>query len=140
MRFSKTSEYAIRVLSYLKLNSEDLHSALSLHKRLNIPYKYLTRILTDLEKKGLVLSLRGRNGGFRLAKKPSDIKLKDILEATGENTDTSRCILGFETCDDSNPCLLHDRWLEAKKDLEKMINETSLEDFTNYKDNIQIKI
>ena len=50
MHFSKTAEYAIRVLSYLYRHHETSHSVNVLHQKLDLPYKYLTKMVTDLVK------------------------------------------------------------------------------------------
>lgn len=126
MHFSKTTEYAIRVLSYLHRHSETSHSVNVLHQELYLPYKYLTKMVTDLVKKGLVNASRGREGGISLAKNADQIRLCDILEAIGEPLEHERCILGFEKCDASNPCALHEQWVQPKELIETMLTTTTL--------------
>lgn len=126
MHFSKTTEYAIRILTYLHRHHETSHSVNVLHKELNLPYKYLTKMVTDLVKKGLVHSSRGRDGGISLARNAQDIRLCDILEAIGEPLEPERCILGFEKCDAANPCALHDQWIQPKEMIETMLMSTTL--------------
>ena len=126
MHFSKTAQYAIRILSFLHRHRDVAHSASMLHKTLDLPYKYLTKLMTQLEKKELVVAFRGRDGGFALKCDASTITLADILEAIGEPLQSKRCVLGFLECDASNPCVLHDSWLEPKNRLEKMLQTTTL--------------
>lgn len=126
MHFSKTAEYVIRILTYLYRHSHSSHSVSTLHQELNLPYKYLTKMVTDLVKKGLLHTSRGRDGGVSLAKDANAISLATILEAIGEPLEYDRCILGFERCDSSNPCALHDEWIKPKEMIEKMIEETTL--------------
>jgi Rrf2 family protein len=126
MHFSKTAQYAIRVLSYLYRHNETSHSVNVLHQELDLPYKYLTKMVTDLVKKGLVNASRGREGGISLAKNPDEIRLCDILEAIGEPLEHERCILGFDKCDASNPCALHDQWVKPKEMIETMLTTTTL--------------
>ncbi len=133
MHFSKTTEYAIRVLSYLDRYDDSTHSVNQLHQELGLPYKYLTRVVTDLVKKGLIHSTRGREGGIMLAKKADEIRLCDILDAIGEPLEPNRCILGFEKCDASNPCALHDQWVEPKNMIETMLTETTLSSLSHNK-------
>ncbi len=130
MRFSKTAEYAIRVMSYLA-RFEGVHSAASLHQKLNFPYKYLTHLLTQLEKASLVMATRGRDGGFCLASSPENICLGDILDAIGEPIDQQRCILGFEACNAANPCALHDTWIEPRSMIDVMLSHTTLADLSS---------
>lgn len=126
MNFSKTAEYAIRVLSYLHRYSETSHSVNVLHKELDLPYKYLTKLMTELVKKGLVNASRGREGGLSLARDADTICLSDILEAIGEPLGHERCILGLGKCDVLNPCALHDKWVKPKEMIETMLTTTTL--------------
>ena len=127
MHFSKTTQYAVRVLGYIYCHSPKPHSAAFLHTTLELPYKYLTKLLTKLEKKGLLSSIKGRNGGFVLARDAQSITFGDILEAVDESLESQQCVLGFEMCDAKNPCALHDRWLKPKKAIDEMIEQTTLE-------------
>jgi len=134
MHFSKTTEYAIRVLSYLHCYPSEPHSVSLLHKELELPYKYLTKLMTELVKKGLVSASKGRNGGFSLAIDAEKIYLCDILESVGESLESTRCILGFEKCDASDPCSLHSQWLEPKMAIDKMLQTTSLASLASNKE------
>jgi len=127
MQFSKTAQYAIRVLSYLHKHCEKSHSVNTIYQELDLPYKYLTKLMTELVKQGLVKSSRGRDGGFTLAKNASEILLSDILQAIGEALDSQKCVLGFEKCDSSNPCALHEKWDKPNKLIEQIFTTTSLE-------------
>lgn len=126
MHFSKTAEYAIRVLSYLHRHNETSHSVNVLHQELDLPYKYLTKLMTELVKKGLVNASRGREGGLSLARDADTIYLCDILEAIGESLEHERCILGFQKCDATNPCALHEQWSKPKEMIETMLTTTTL--------------
>ncbi|MGD9655237.1 MAG: Rrf2 family transcriptional regulator [Sulfuricurvum sp.] len=134
MHFSKTTEYAIRVLSYLHRYSDTSHSVNVLHQELNLPYKYLTKMMTELVKKGLVSASRGREGGLTLAKSADSIHLCDILEAIGEPMEHERCILGFDKCDATNPCAMHDQWVKPKEMIETMLMTTTLSSLLNNKE------
>lgn len=126
MHFSKTTEYAIRVLSYLCRYPLEPHSAAFLHQELGMPYKYLTKLMTRLQKQGFVNAIKGCNGGFMLAMDPNSIYLQHIVEAAQESLESQRCILGFEMCDATNPCALHSRWLKPKGAIDEMLESTTL--------------
>ncbi|MGZ5208230.1 MAG: RrF2 family transcriptional regulator [Sulfuricurvum sp.] len=126
MHFSKTTEYAIRVLSYLHRYNTTSHSVNVLHQELNLPYKYLTKMVTVLVKKGLLKASRGRDGGITLAKNADEIYLCDILEAIGEPSESLRCILGFKICDATDPCVLHEKCSKPKEMIETMLTTTTL--------------
>ena len=128
MHFSKTVEYSILMLSYIAKHSEEKLSSSLLHQALDIPYKYLTKLVTKLVKAGLIHATKGRDGGIILGKKASEITIAHILEAMNEPTHECRCVLGFATCNPSNPCVLHYSWEKPRALIDTMIHKTTLED------------
>lgn len=130
MQLQNTSQYAIRILSYIaKDDSEHLPNAKGLSERLGIPYKFLTKIMAQLVKAEYILSVRGREGGYKLAKPASSISVMDILEQFHDPVTYKQCILGIGACENENKCALHDQWAEPKKRIRKMFEETTLEKF-----------
>lgn len=130
MEFNTTTQYAIRVLSYIAKNGKDrLYSAKELSETLNIPYKFLTKIMTELVKFNFIISIRGREGGCKLAKPSNEISIQDILEAFKDLEDDTKCILGIGVCDIKNKCVLHDECYEPRNLLRKMYKNTTLDKF-----------
>ena len=128
MHFSKTVEYSILMLSYIAKHTDEKLSSGMLHQALNIPYKYLTKLVTKLVKAGLIHSTKGRDGGIVLGKNPCEITIAHILEAMNEPSPQCRCVLGFETCNPANPCVLHHSWEKPRALIDTMIHKTTLED------------
>ncbi len=129
MQLSNTSQYAIRMLAYMADKKDSpLINATELAKVLQIPYKFLTKIMTELVKADLVVSVRGREGGYSLNKKASDIKVDDILNIFHDSIQEEQCVLGIGFCNGMCKCALHDQWMEPKLLLQKMFRESSLED------------
>jgi len=129
VQLSNTSQYAIRILSYMA-NQQDskLINATQLSEVLQIPYKFLTKIMTDLVKANLIESIRGRDGGYILTEQSFNTKIDDILELFNDSIKDEQCILGIGFCDGSNKCALHDQWVEPKSLMQKMFRESSLRD------------
>jgi len=128
MVLSNTSQYAIRILAYMADKKDSQLNATQLAEILYIPYKFLTKIMTELVKVDLVESIRGREGGFKLKKKSSDIKVSDILDVFNDSIKDEQCVLGIGFCNGLCKCALHDQWMEPKLLLQKMFRESSLED------------
>ncbi len=129
MVLSNSSQYAIRILAYMADQKDSaLINATELAEILYIPYKFLTKIMTDLVKVDLVESTRGREGGFKLKKKSSDIMVSDILNLFNDSIKDEQCVLGIGFCNGLCKCALHDQWMEPKLLLQKMFRESSLED------------
>lgn len=131
MKLNTTSQYAIRVLSYMaKDNEVNFYQAKDISDTLDIPYKYLTRIMSQLVSADLIVSTRGRVGGYSLAKEPEDIKIVEILNAVKECINDENCILGIGACREDKKCALHDIWKAPKKSMVKMFTNTTLKDIS----------
>ncbi len=131
MTLSKTTEYALRILTLMASDTEKMYSSLYLHDKLNIPKKYLQRLLTDLSKNGLIKSIQGRNGGFVFAKKIEKIFISDIIDAVEGFSKTPSCFFGFEKCALDDPCVMHDVWVASQQELIKVLSSTSLLNLIN---------
>ena len=68
MNFSKTTEYALRILSYMSLDENRLYTANDLFDKLQIPFRYLRKQMNFLLKQGLLVSIQGKQGGYQIAK------------------------------------------------------------------------
>ena len=129
MELNNTSKYAIRILGYIANYSEGkLLSARELSEALNIPYKFLTKIVTDLVKEGYIISIRGGEGGNKLSSDAYKITLMEILNTFNELNNQAECILGIGPCDNKKRCSLHDQWLKPKSMINKMFQNTTLKD------------
>jgi len=126
MNISKTSEYAIRVLSYMAIHEDELLSAEALHQKLKIPRNYLRTLLTDLTKKEIIRSSRGRKGGFEFSKNLDEITLFDIISIFEDTNLISTCLLGFSFCALDKPCILHNQWSKIREDFALILKETHL--------------
>ena len=126
MRLFKSSEYAIRCLVYMAGRHEELCSVNQLSEQFGIPYKFLGRLMTQLKSAGMVEAIRGKNGGYRIAQPLDQIHMADIVDLVEGMEHYDRCILGFDSCDDENPCAMHSSWSEHKEGILRMMNEVNL--------------
>jgi Rrf2 family protein len=82
MRVSTKSDYALRALIELAATAEPgAVSAEELGRRQDIPHGFLQAILADLRRAGVVVSLRGQSGGWRLARDPGEVTVADVIRA-----------------------------------------------------------
>ncbi len=129
MQLSNTSQYAIRILAYITDKKDlELINATDLAEALQIPYKFLTKIMAELVKAVLVESIRGREGGYKLKKNASEVMINEILELFNDSIKDDQCVLGIGFCNKMCKCALHDQWREPKLLMQKMFGESSLED------------
>ena len=125
--FSRQCEYALQAVLYLALRPEgEMTSIKELTKRLEIPYHFLGKILQDLTRKGLLISLKGPTGGFALSMPPSEITLFNIVEAIDGAAFMKTCVLGFPECSGTNPCAVHNKWGDLREGIYSMLVNKSV--------------
>jgi Rrf2 family protein len=85
MKLTTRSHYSVKALLDLSLQSNyGPASVKAIAQRQDLPAPYLEKLLMEMRRAGLVISLRGAQGGYQLASPPSQISLGQILEAVGE--------------------------------------------------------
>lgn len=108
-----SGKYAIRALAYIGARKDPAQpiSAAEVAEAEKIPPYYLAKVLQDLARAGILASVRGRGGGFKLVREPSSIRVIEVLEAV-ENVRrlTEDCVLGLDSCSDEVPCPMHTTW------------------------------
>jgi Rrf2 family nitric oxide-sensitive transcriptional repressor len=84
MRLTNYSDYALRTLMYLAVMPEDAHLATiqDIADSYQISKSHLTKIIHQLAQLGYIESIRGKNGGIRLAKRAEAINLGEVLRHT----------------------------------------------------------
>ena len=93
MKISTKGRYALRLMLDLAENApESCVSLRDISARQNISIKYLEQIVSLLCKSGLLISIRGAQGGYMLAKKPSEYTVGEILQVTEGNLAPVACL------------------------------------------------
>jgi len=131
VKFSRTTEYALRVMAAMARAPLQPRSSLDLHRELAIPKKYLQRLLTTLTKRNLIRSARGRTGGYVLTAHPKTIALADIVEAVQGLDRQPQCFFGFSACALDEPCPMHDRWSRHQRAVIRTLSRTRLADIVS---------
>ena len=126
MKFQKSTEYAIRVMVYLANHGNQWYSANRLHKELDIPYKFLGRLLNVLTKGGLLQGKMGNQGGYKVNEHRSDIYLYEVIGVIEGLDNYNRCVLGFPECSEENPCPMHAVWMKQQEGLRELVYNVSL--------------
>jgi len=128
---SKTARYAIRAAAYIgyKGSNNMVVSFKDIAEDLDIPTAFLKKILQDLSKHNLLDSYKGPNGGFKLAQKPKDISLMDIVTVIDGPASYSSCLLGRRNCNDHSihQCFVHEEYFKIKMDWAKFLKKNTME-------------
>ncbi|MGB7087241.1 MAG: Rrf2 family transcriptional regulator [Phormidesmis sp.] len=86
MNLTARAHYSVKALLDLSLQpAESVSSVSAIAQRQHLPAPYLEKLLIELRRSHLVISVRGAHGGYRLAKSPAQISLGQILEAVNES-------------------------------------------------------
>lgn len=127
--FSKACEYGIKSLIYLaKCQREGLRGSLKdIAEAIGSPEAFTAKILQQLVRAGLLVSLRGPSGGFDLAKNAQEIMLYDVVAAIDGPGITRNCVLGLSACSEQHPCPVHHQFKAIRDHLTGMLKITSLE-------------
>jgi len=145
---SNTCKYALRALIYLGRHSEKEKKIgiKQISEELKISTPFLGKILQNLVKEKLLVSTKGPNGGFALARSGKQISLWDIvIHVDGEDFFTN-CLIGLEPCashDQDRPlCPLHYKYSKLRDEIAVFYKETSLQsisdDITKFEDLIRL--
>jgi Rrf2 family iron-sulfur cluster assembly transcriptional regulator len=96
-------------------------------ERQSISLSYLEQLFSRLRRQGLVSSVRGPGGGYKLAKNYADITVAEIITAVDEQIDATQCG-GHENCRDEGRCMTHDLWATLNNKILDYLAGVSLAD------------
>lgn len=124
--FSSTSEYALRAVAELaKVNAA--RTASELAEAVQIPRGYVSKVMQDLARAGIVNSQRGPNGGFTLARSARDISVLDVINAVDPLRRILACPLNLPE-HAQRLCKLHQKLDDAIAMVEKALRNASIAD------------
>jgi len=125
MQVSKKAQYGIRAMIYLAKNSskDKVCSIKKISEKEDIPFDFLEKIVSELEKAGLVKAKKGSQGGYFLAKKPKEIKAGNIIRIL-----ESTVPVGCMGCAKARICSAKNLWDEVQDSLDSTLDSTTLED------------
>lgn len=125
MKISASGEYAIRILVDIA-SGEGYVSLSDVAKREGISLKYSEKIVSKLLKNNLLESLRGQGGGYKLAKKPEETTIKEVLEITGDITPVIPCL--DAECPHKNNCKSISVWQKLDGLINDYLGKVSIAD------------
>jgi len=135
MQFTKAEEYGIFGVLYLAEKDRTLVTPLSeISKAQNIPEKFLAKIFQSLSKSGIIRSHRGVRGGFTLARDPSEICIKEVLETIQGPYHLMKCLTDIKACTmgKSDFCPLREILIIAEKRLVSVFDQYTLADLIKW--------
>jgi Rrf2 family protein len=126
MKISTKLRYAARMLVLLSEKNKIMNTN-DIAKEIDVSPMYLRVLANDLEKKGLIKSIRGAKGGYKLLKNPNKISIKDIADIH-ETLELVPCLEEPKVCPFSSICKMRKFWLGLRDTLLEYLEKWSVED------------
>ncbi|MFM9836045.1 MAG: Fe-S cluster assembly transcription factor [Methylophilaceae bacterium] len=132
MRLTTKGRFAVTAMLDIALNEADKPVTLAgISERQDISLSYLEQLFSRLRRQGLVTSVRGPGGGYRLALPHNQISVSAIISAVDEQIDATQCA-GKEDCHGAEGrCMTHDLWASLNYKILDYLSGVSLADMVN---------
>jgi Rrf2 family iron-sulfur cluster assembly transcriptional regulator len=131
VKLSTKGRYAVTALADIALQGDQrLVTLAEIAERQNVSLAYLEQLFVRLRKAGLVESVRGPGGGYRLGRPAGELRIIDVMAAVDETVSALRCEDGSEQgCGGSRAaCLTHDLWERLSSHVHVFLSQTSIAD------------
>ncbi|EKO3721687.1 MULTISPECIES: Fe-S cluster assembly transcriptional regulator IscR [Vibrio] len=126
MRLTSKGRYAVTAMLDVALNSQQNPVPLAdISERQGISLSYLEQLFSKLRKAGLVASVRGPGGGYRLGAEASTISIGTVIAAVDESVDATKCH-GKGDCQGGTRCLTHTLWCDLSSRISDFLNNITL--------------
>ena len=134
LKLSTTARYGLRAMSDLCIHSRSNNPVRvnDIALRQNIPVNYLEQLFGKMRRSGLLESVRGAQGGYKLARAASQITISDILSALGEPFIFGSCQTD-KGCENAITCPTFKLWQKVKGSVDEILDSTTLEDIADEK-------
>ena len=136
MKLSTKGRYAVMAMVDLAHHAQAKPVSLSeIATRQEISLSYLEQLFARLRRAGLVRSVRGPGGGYRLARTSIETRISEIILAVDEPIKATRCTeMGTVGCHaDGSKCLTHDLWEELGNQIHLFLSSVTLHDILERK-------
>lgn len=131
MIFSTPTAYAIRGLVELAARAGNESLMLEeLAVGTDLPRQFVRKLFAKLVRAEILVSTKGRSGGFRLARPAHDISLMQIVSAIDGEDVATGCALKLGRCSDTEPCAQHDLYKPIRQRLVDYLQTTTLADLS----------
>jgi Rrf2 family protein len=126
---SQTAEYALRAVLYIASQRDDVAVPVAeIAGVLDVPEKYLARVMNTLRRRGVLQSVRGSHGGFRLQRPAGQLALFDVVTPFEPVGEPPPCLLRGQRCGTEGFCSAHDAWHGVAADVRDFFHRSTIAD------------
>jgi FeS assembly SUF system regulator len=128
IRMTKLTDYGIVILTHMAMEEPgSLHTAQDLSSKSRVPVPTASKLLKSLARAGLVISHRGRNGGYGLSRDADTISVAEIISAIEGPIGLTECGTGAGSACDMEPfCAAKGRWAPINQAIERALQDVPL--------------
>jgi FeS assembly SUF system regulator len=130
---TRLTDYGIVLLTYFARDPQTtLHTARDVAASARLPLPTVNKILKALTRKGLLVSVRGVKGGYSLARRPEEISMADIINATEGPVALTQCTLSFPgQCIQEACCPVHGNWQRINDVIRQALESVKLSEMAH---------
>lgn len=129
LHFSQSTDLAIHGLWALaRLETGRFVLLSDIARQQNVSESYLSKVFQRLTRSGLTRAMRGKNGGYALARDPKAITIGDVVRAMTLEPSMYQCLAQERCCDATQTCLLLRVFAEAEQQMYTVLDQVSLAD------------
>jgi FeS assembly SUF system regulator len=130
-RITRLTDYGVLLLTQLALDEDRRLNAAELAKQAGVPLPTVSKILQVLLREGMLESIRGTNGGYRLSRSPSNISVRDIIAALEGPIAITECNLDSASCEQHEHCSTRINWQRINEAMRHALADISLADMAH---------
>jgi Rrf2 family protein len=132
LRLSKKADYALMAMKHLATRADGASSsAREIAEQYDIPLELMAKVLQRLARRGLVTSLQGTRGGYRLARTTLQISVADIIEAIEGPLRVTACSTEEENCGQYAKCSVRDPLWKIKDRIVSALSDCTLHEIAS---------
>jgi len=128
LRISKLTDYATVILGALAAEPARLQTATEIAERTHVSAPTVSKLLKQLQRSQLVVSLRGLHGGYRLARPAREISAAAILDALEGPVTLTACSAEHSQCEIESTCRVGGAWQRVNRAIRQSLQEVTLAD------------
>ena len=128
LKLGKLADYGTMIVTVLAAEPDRMHSAQDLAARTHVSPPTVSKLLKQLTKGGLVESLRGSHGGYKLARMPAQITVADVIAAIDGPIGLTECSVHKGDCAVESTCGVRGNWRLINTAIHQALKSVSLAD------------
>ena len=130
MKISTKGRYGLRILLDIALYrvGDKPRMIREIANNQEISEKYISRLIIELRKAGMVKSIRGSKGGYRISREPKEITLLDVVEVMEGPVSIVDCVSARDCCPRIASCVTREIWTELNNQIREALQKITLQE------------